>query len=180
MFCPTCGSEASPGQRFCRSCGLDVTVVQAALDARIENAGEELRRGARALRFGMYSLVLFAIIALYAAASSGPFDVRIGPLLIRLTDWWVGLILALVFSIPALALGHWRVGRASKRLQSVQSQLTLEGGPPMHTISGTSPMKLGEDPGVSGWDRGVDTESTTRPLQGAKPENQKTRQTQPN
>jgi len=34
MFCPGCGKESGPNQRFCKSCGCDLGVVSQALGSR--------------------------------------------------------------------------------------------------------------------------------------------------
>lgn len=171
MYCPTCGTEAMSDARFCRKCGLDVALVKAALDARLDQAGDELRRGALALRFGMYLLILFAVITLYAAASAGPFDVTVGPLVLRVTHWWVGLILALVFGIPALALGRWRVGRASKCLERVTAPRRLDAARPQELSAATAALPLGADAGEPVRVMSGDSDGATQKLEPARPQN---------
>jgi hypothetical protein len=36
MFCPECGTQASPDRRFCRSCGIDLQAISNFLTGRLE------------------------------------------------------------------------------------------------------------------------------------------------
>jgi hypothetical protein len=135
MYCPQCGSEAGSGPLYCRSCGLALSAVEAALDDRLAGAAEHLRGGARAVKVGLSAMVLFALVAAVAAASSGPFDVTVGPLLVRVSDWGVSLVLALLSGIPAVGLGYRRIRRAAAEVGALAApgdageRARLEAGP---------------------------------------------------
>jgi hypothetical protein len=121
MYCPQCGSEASPGLRYCRSCGLALSAVEAALDARLSAAAAQLQHSARAIKFGLIWMALFVLMAVIAGASSGPFEMTIGPLLIGVSDWGVSLILALLLGIPAVGLGYRRLRQAAEQFQALNN-----------------------------------------------------------
>jgi hypothetical protein len=78
MYCPQCATEVTTGLHYCRSCGLSLAAVEAALDSRLSLAGSHLQRGTNAIKFGLVWMGLFVVIAGIAALSSGAFDVTIG------------------------------------------------------------------------------------------------------
>lgn len=61
MFCPGCGKETSPNQKFCRSCGLGLERIEQAVNDQL---GTDLRENTRARkekleRWGMLALSVF-------------------------------------------------------------------------------------------------------------------------
>lgn len=172
MFCPQCGAEASPDLRFCRSCGLSLSRVEAALDDRLDGALAELQHGARALKIGLVSMGLFGLVAIVAAASSGPFDVTVGPLLVRVSDWGVSLILALLLGMPAVGLGYRRIRRAARQIQAANKPEDGAGVRTARLDGGAEPVRLGDGEPPVAWDVAARSEDRTLRLEQARDKDQ--------
>lgn len=142
MYCPQCGSEASSGLQYCRSCGLALNAVEAALGDGFSAAASELRHGARAIKFSLIWMGLFVVIAGIAAAAAGPFDVTIGPLLIRVSDWGVSLMLGLLVGMPAVGLGYRRIRHAAEQFRELDTTDEAEGGRGRHNLENSSARML--------------------------------------
>jgi hypothetical protein len=119
MFCPQCGSEASVGLRYCRGCGLQLSLIEAALDTRLEHNAEQLRRSAGAIKIGLIGMAIFGLIAIASAWSSRPFDVTIGPLLISVSSWGWSLFFALLVGMQAIAVGYRRLRRVAQDMRAL-------------------------------------------------------------
>ncbi|GEM_PF-2875617 len=67
MYCPNCGRQAHDNQRYCTSCGLNLTVVAEALSGRIQAPDAsrdmmrlaEIRRGLRTTMMGFGLMIFF-------------------------------------------------------------------------------------------------------------------------
>ncbi len=66
MFCPNCGSKNSTGQKFCRSCGLNLEKVAESLLEQLPIRMEESieRRRGRVETLGVVASWLFVAVAL--------------------------------------------------------------------------------------------------------------------
>ena len=145
MYCPQCGSEASIGLQYCRSCGLALSQVEAALNDKLTAAAEQLQRGSRAVKIGLFFMVLFAIMAIIAAASSGPFGIIIGSLIqIEVTDWAGSLMVALMVGIPAVALGYRRIRRVAQQLHILTTPNLVAAGRAPQLDDGKAPVQVGD------------------------------------
>ena len=133
MFCPGCSTENDTNQSFCRKCGISLSAIRIALDGNIDHALTKLKKGERALRIGILVSLLLFFITLYAAVRSGPFQIVIDPIAIRVSNWLAGLALSLVIGLPIVVIGLLRLRRARQLLEtSTQSNSQLVDRP-MHT-----------------------------------------------
>jgi hypothetical protein len=116
MFCPQCGVENNPEQKYCRQCGQQLT------DARIAvrgGAGEALTRyqkGARLLSAGSLFLILSVLAALANSLShTGPRNYAV----------IINLLIGLIITGPMIVTGmvRLRCARRALRLKDEPSQL---------------------------------------------------------
>jgi len=68
MYCPNCGRQAAPGQRFCKGCGLNLLSVSQSLSGQVMTPEEqrehrrrleEVRHGVRTLFTGLGLMFFF-------------------------------------------------------------------------------------------------------------------------
>lgn len=154
MFCPQCGTENEAEQSFCRKCGLPLSAVRLAVDGSVAKALAKVKQSDKALRNGTFVSALLLAITLYAAVRSGPFEIVIDPLVLRISNWMVGLFVTLVLGLPIVIVGLIRLRHARRLLEAPQekptSLLNEDGNttalPPATTISVTeeTTMKLPE------------------------------------
>ena len=117
MYCPICGSETSDNQKFCRSCGMDVQIIQTAvaehlsqrgadesLTAKmIENRRKELeRRGTLIMLSGSSLMVLLVVAFLIAVGFGRVFGFDLHPL--GLIAPWI-IALGLILMVTGIAIG---------------------------------------------------------------------------
>ncbi len=64
MFCPRCGAQNKPEQKFCRNCGLSPPLAPLALEGKIDEAAAELKRSSDNLGPAVWTLGFFILAAL--------------------------------------------------------------------------------------------------------------------
>jgi hypothetical protein len=168
MFCPKCGTEASSGLAYCRSCGLSLGPVGAVLDARLNAAVGQLASVERVIRFGLVGMAVFVVTALFAVSSSGPFDLTVGPVLLRVSDWGVSLMLALLAGMPLVAWGYWRLRKVGVNLKSISAPNgTAAGERSTQLVGGGASLLASESETRRAWDIGAGSEDPTARLEKA-------------
>lgn len=123
MFCPRCGAENNAEQKYCRQCGQLLAAARLALEGRVSEAAELLRKGESAVQGGVTTLGIFILIAIISALLTGPTasiftevsDVGGGKF--YLINWVANLILGLLFGLPGIVIGLTRLKRANRILQ---------------------------------------------------------------
>jgi hypothetical protein len=112
MFCPRCGAENKPEQKYCRQCGLSLPGVRLALEGRVDEAGERLKKGEDLLGGG---LVVAGLALLGALLNFFLSDAR---------NWGVAvnLILGLLIAGPLIYKGLKRINRVREAMEN-RSQL---------------------------------------------------------
>ena len=113
MFCPQCGANNNPDQKFCRQCGQALTAVRLAIEGRVDEALEKLRKGEDSLASGALTLVIFSSIALLnsiLAIFFNVFDKQPWPM--------INLIIGLAIGLPLAIRGIIRLERARKILEA--------------------------------------------------------------
>ena len=144
MFCPKCSAQNETEQKYCRQCGLPLTIVNLALEGRVDEALAQYKKGGGALSGGTITLGLCLIGALIN--------------LILIPGPWNGYavlansIIGLVIALPMIITGHVRLSRAKRLLSSedhthllikAESHRTAELLPPASvTDSLLSPMPI--------------------------------------
>jgi len=104
-----------------------------ALDGNINDALAKLKKGERTLRIGIIVSLLFFFVTLYAAVRSGPFQIVIDPVAIRVSNWLAGLTLSVVIGIPIVVLGLVRLRRARLLLETSKASNTHQLENPKYT-----------------------------------------------
>ena len=108
MFCPSCGTEVSNTQKFCRSCGMGLETVSAAVaehhrtdgsaSQSLEKRKKEMgRRGTIMMLYGGALIVLLLIVFLIAAGLHQSFGWDIGAFGL-FAPWVVAIGMILVVS----------------------------------------------------------------------------------
>jgi hypothetical protein len=101
MFCPRCSAQNKPDQKFCRHCGLSLPGVRLALEGKIDEASATIEKDFNKLASGVFTLAIFALIALASSFFSG-FNAAIN------------LILGLLIAGPMIYIGLKRLERSIK------------------------------------------------------------------
>lgn len=110
MYCPKCSAQNEAEQKYCRRCGLPLTVVNLALEGRVDEALAQYKKGGGSLSGGTITLGLCLIGALIN--------------LILIPGPWNGYavlansIIGLVIALPMIITGHVRLSRAKRLLSS--------------------------------------------------------------
>jgi hypothetical protein len=113
MFCPQCGSSNNLDQKFCRQCGKALTAVRLAMEGRVEEALEKLRKGEDWLATGAINLAIFSSIA-FLVMFLGPYFKGFEG------DRWplINIILGLAIGLPLIIRGVRRLEHARKILEA--------------------------------------------------------------
>ena len=113
MFCPHCGSNNNPDQKFCRQCGKALTAVRLAMEGRVDEALEKLKKGEDSLASGAINLAIFSSIAFLIMFVAPYFDGFEG-------DRWplINIVLGLAIGLPLIIRGVIRLERARKILEA--------------------------------------------------------------
>src|SRR5215467_14241051 len=73
MFCPTCSSEAAEGAKFCKTCGLNLTIVTQALSGGVITSDpmrdREYKRARKSISDGIQGMAVGAALLLAAAGA---------------------------------------------------------------------------------------------------------------
>src|SRR5215469_5648661 len=73
MFCPTCSTEAADGAKFCKTCGLNLTIVTQALSGGVIAADpmrdHEYKRARKSISDGIQGIAVGAALLAAAALS---------------------------------------------------------------------------------------------------------------
>lgn len=151
MFCPKCGAQNQPEQKFCRQCGLALTNVQRVLDGSLDELLEKAKLGGDKLAGSAVNFLIFSAIAfLCVVLSSG-----------RSFTAAVNLLLGFLFGIPALYKGIKAVKAIEKMLDGKEAkrELAAPANKPLATAAQTAPsLSLPSEPASV-------TEHTTYKLQ---------------
>jgi hypothetical protein len=118
MFCPQCSTENEADQSYCRKCGLPLSAIRLAVDGRVDQALTKLKKSEKSLRNGIIVSILLLAVTLYAAVRSGPFEIVIDPLVLRVSNWLVGLVTSVVIGLPIVVIGLVRLRRARQLLEA--------------------------------------------------------------
>ena len=121
MFCPRCSTENDPDLKFCRQCGLPLTYVRYALDARLDKAIEKYKKGQDKVGAG---LVTFAIMFLL-----GLGNLAFGSLL----GFAANIIIGILIALPIVISGF-------NRFRAVNRLLELEKPDPKAMERSTQPQ----------------------------------------
>jgi hypothetical protein len=113
MFCPRCGSSNNPDQKFCRQCGNALTAVRLAMEGRVDEAIDGLKKGEDSLASGAINLAIFSSIALLISFL-GKFFVGFEG------DRWpmINILIGLAIGLPLVIRGVIRLERARKILEA--------------------------------------------------------------
>lgn len=110
MYCPKCSDQNETEQKYCRRCGLPLTVLKLALEGRVDDAVEQYKKGGGSLSV---STIILAICLLGALIN-----------LVLIPGPWNGYavvansIVGLVIALPMIITGHVRLSRAKRLLSS--------------------------------------------------------------
>lgn len=138
MYCPRCGAENKLEQRYCRQCGLTLPSVKLALEGKVDEAIEKLKKSKTALEWGfifvIFGLVNAGINSLLHAWQSAIFSAAVGLL--------VGKTLIL--------LAMLRIWRANKLLNPPEKREEAANpalAPPEHADAALPPAPITEELG---------------------------------
>jgi hypothetical protein len=129
MHCPNCGIQTSIEQKFCRSCGMSLTVVAEAMVAHQAAAGSDMplvendKRALRRMGFGLF----WGIVMLFIGAGVLGVNKRLfhGDLV-----WLLGLIMVLAGTIGsayAVISPLWQQRTKPRKATGDQRSTGLEG-----------------------------------------------------
>jgi hypothetical protein len=136
MYCPKCGIENNLDQKYCRGCGQSLTSVRLALEGRVDEAINVLRKEQGLTRYRLRMvisslLILIAIATIFTAGQFGISNVQSGAAILIIT-----LILFL-----QLALKTRRAARALD-LEKPSSLLAESGAPNVPSLESSSTQRL--------------------------------------
>ena len=101
MYCPKCSAQNETEQKYCRQCGLPFTVLNLALEGRVDEAVENYKKSGGSLSFSTIILALCLLGALInLLLIPGPWNVYA-----VVANSIVGLVIAL----PMIIAGHVRL-----------------------------------------------------------------------
>jgi hypothetical protein len=140
MYCPECSAQNETGQKYCRRCGLPLTVIQLAIEGRVDEALARYKKGVSSLSGGTYILALClfgALINMFMIP--GPWN---GYAVVA------NSIVGLVIGVPMIIAGRVRLSRAKRLLSSEdQAHRLIEAETPR--TAALSPLAATTDPLVS-------------------------------
>jgi len=133
MFCPRCGDQNKPEQKFCRHCGLSLPSVRLALEGKIDEAAAELKRSSDNLGPAVGTLGFFILAALINTL---------------LWDWGalINLVLGVLITIGWFHKGFKQMGRVLKTLEGKEQGQTARPAiaPTNQSISQAEPISQTE------------------------------------
>jgi zinc ribbon protein len=140
MYCPECSAQNETGQKYCRRCGLPLTVIQLAIEGRVDEALAKYRKGVASLSRGTFILALCLFAALINMfLIPGPWN---GYAVVA------NSIVGLVIAVPMIIAGRVRLSRARHVLSSEdQAHHLIE--PEAGRTAALSPLGAITDPLVS-------------------------------
>ncbi|MFN2510584.1 MAG: zinc ribbon domain-containing protein [Pyrinomonadaceae bacterium] len=114
MYCPKCSAQNENEQKYCRRCGLPLSILNLAIEGRVDEAVPQYKKGGDSLSGSTITLGLCLIGALIN-------------LLLVPAPWNVYAVVAnsiigLVIALPMIITGHVRLSRA-KRLLSLEDPI---------------------------------------------------------
>ena len=128
MYCPACGTETSDSQKFCRSCGMDVQIVQSAVAEHFsqgstnefiaakltESRRKELERRGTIMMLGGGALIVLLVVGfLIAVGLSRVFGFDVNAL--GLIAPWI-IAVGLILMIIGIGIGVYpRLAKDSSR-----------------------------------------------------------------
>ena len=109
MFCPRCGAQNKQEQKFCRNCGLSLPFVRLALEGKMDEAADELKRSYNNLGPAVGTLGFFIFASLIN---------------LFLWDWGVliNLILGVLITIGWFHKGFKQMERVLKTLEGKERE----------------------------------------------------------
>src|SRR5262245_50245560 len=111
IFCPSCATENSVDQSYCRQCGLGLTGIQWVLDGTIVDAQKRLQSAEKWIRAGNSILIAFISIAVTIAI----LGIAIGNPSLSLIAM-VNVLGGAVIAFPLSLLGNSRLTKAKRLL----------------------------------------------------------------
>jgi hypothetical protein len=110
MYCPKCSAQNESEQKYCRQCGLPLTILKLALEGRVDEAVAKYKKGGASLSGSTFTLGLCLFGALVnLLLIPGPWNVYA-----VVANSIIGLLIAL----PMIITGHVRLSRAKRLLDS--------------------------------------------------------------
>lgn len=110
MYCPQCGTENRPNQKFCRNCGLSLPAVRMALEGVVTESLSTISKEMDRLAGGSATLGIFALIALITCFFS---EVTAA----------INLLLGLLIGGPMIYRGIKTTARLLERMDPEKTQL---------------------------------------------------------
>ena len=106
MFCPNCSAKNSTDLRFCRSCGMNLEQISAAISDQYPSGSmiELERREQRLERFGWIAFGGFGIVV--GVAILGLIGIIISRMILTGSQFWVGILLVAFIIFAALTLTY--------------------------------------------------------------------------
>jgi hypothetical protein len=153
MYCPNCGRAATEGQRFCKSCGLNLLSVSQALSGRVTTQEEQklYRQRMDEIRHGLRTMFTGLGLAIFFFFFKG---LGLGFAAIGAIVFFVGLgkiVSATVFASPKMSVDfRWptqgEAPREPERMPVSVEPRPLEGPPP--SITEHTTVRLESPPSV--------------------------------
>lgn len=110
MYCPQCGTENRPNQKFCRKCGLSLPAVRMAMEGLVTKSLSTISKDMDRLAGGSATLGIFALIALVTCFFS---EVTAA----------INLLLGLLIGGPMIYRGIKSTARLLEQLDPEKTQL---------------------------------------------------------
>src|ERR1041384_5229288 len=119
MYCPRCGAQNKAEQKYCRQCGLPLTIVRLALEGQADKAIEKYKKGRDSISGGVITLSLCSIGALInILLTPNPWNLYLATL---------NLVLGLLIAIPMVITGYKRLSQADRLVRMKdQSQRMID------------------------------------------------------
>jgi len=122
MYCPNCASENPPELKFCRECGLNLTLVARALAEQRPRPDAELERRERMLKtFGTVTFTGFGLVIL--AVVGGIVYTIVTKMILDGPQPVAGVLLALFVLFAGLALTYVILNETLKEKRAERDRL---------------------------------------------------------
>lgn len=139
MFCPKCGTNNNPEQKYCRQCGQQLTATRIALEGGFDNALDKLKKGENALSSGVVTFMIFFFVAIVSVILS---SLDRSP---NFATPFINIALGIIFGFPAIVIGLLRIRKANALLNGETPTKNLPQGPAQAQLPQARPT----DPALS-------------------------------